>query len=125
MCNDEPPISHLTKETGYLDLRIVRDGFRFFIKDREYDDMSAYTASEDQLRQFYKEIGAYLDTVDIERFRKVYCTIEDPSLTIFEYATDVFDDIHKATSWLLHQPSNLTMKEIETKLGQIKYGVYG
>lgn len=79
----------------------------------------------EELSDIHKQLGAYLDTVDIERFKYVYCTIEDPSLTIFEYATDVFDDIHKAKSWLLRQPSNLTMEQIEIKLGQIKYGVFG
>lgn len=79
----------------------------------------------EELRDIHRQLGAYLDTVDIERFKYVYCIMEEPTATIFEYATDVFDNIHTASRWLLRQPADLTMEQIETKLGQIKYGVYG
>lgn len=59
--NDEPTISHLTTTSGYLDLRKTIEGYRFFIKDHYYSDCSGFTASKEQLRQIYKDIGTYLE----------------------------------------------------------------
>ena len=70
-------------------------------------------------------LGAYLDSLKMPRYLKNYCLQPDHKhLTVYEYACDVLGAKDKANRWLLRQ-SDLTLEEIENKLGQLEYGVVG
>jgi hypothetical protein len=76
------------------------------------------------LRRIYNEIGTYLDSLSLERYKTNYCLQPNyKHMTIYQYASDVIGSRYKANNWLLRQ-SDLTLEEVENKLGQIEYGVY-